>query len=90
MRNAIAILGGLGIGAALMYLFDPQGGNRRRALIRDKATKMNRLTRETVSGRAGDISNKAKGLIHDAKSAFTRETGTTPEHGTFGDQTVRG
>ena len=75
MRGILAILGGLGIGAALMYLFDPDGGNRRRALIRDKATKLNRQTREAIEGRAKDISNRTKGLIHEVKSTVSPETG---------------
>lgn len=68
MRGIIAILGGLGAGAALMYLLDPDGGNRRRALIRDKMVKLNRQTQEAVSGRVKDMSNRAKGLLHEAKS----------------------
>jgi hypothetical protein len=74
MKAILAILGGLGVGAALMYIFDPDGGNRRRALIRDKATKFNRQTREAIEGRAKDISNRTKGLIHEMKSASGSET----------------
>ena len=70
MKGALALLSGLGVGAALMYLFDPNEGNRRRALIRDKATKMNRQTREVMGGRMEDLSNRAKGLLHETKSAF--------------------
>lgn len=64
---------GLGIGAALMYLFDPDDGNRRRALIRDKGTSLGRKTQETVLGRVTDLTNRSKGMLHDAKKAF--ETG---------------
>ena len=79
MKNAIAILGGLGIGAALMYMFDPERGNTRRALMRDKAMKLDRKTREAVSGRVHDLSNRAKGMLHEGKSAFDKrtESGTT-------------
>jgi hypothetical protein len=56
-----------------MYLFDPQGGGRRRALIRDKATKFNRQTRETLEGKAKDLSNRAKGMAHELKSAMAPE-----------------
>jgi len=34
--SGLFVLGALGIGAALMYLFDPESGRRRRELIRDK------------------------------------------------------
>ena len=65
MRGIFAILAGLGVGAAVMYLFDPEGGNRRRALIRDKAVRLNRQTREAIGGTMKDLSNRAKGTMHD-------------------------
>ena len=71
MKAVLAILSGVGIGAALMYLFDPQGGNRRRTLIRDKAIKFNRQTRETIEAKAKDLSNRAKGTIHELKVAVS-------------------
>jgi len=77
MRGVFAILAGLGIGAGLMYLFDPQGGNRRRALIRDKATKLNRQTREALEGTAKDLSNRAKGMTHELKSSMSSESEST-------------
>ena len=73
MKGILAILSGIGVGAALMYLFDTQDGNRRRALIRDKATALSNDTQEALSGRAQDLSNRAKGLIHEAKSTFSSE-----------------
>jgi len=73
MKAIFAILAGVGVGAALMYLFDPEGGGRRRALMRDKATKLNRQTREAIEGKAKDLSNRAKGVVHELKSAVTPE-----------------
>ena len=69
MKGILTILGGIGVGAALMYLFDPKGGNRRRALIRDKAVGLTNDAKQAISGKAEDLSNRAKGLIHEAKSA---------------------
>jgi gas vesicle protein len=71
MRGIIAILAGLGVGAAVMYLFDPEGGNRRRALIRDKAVRLNRQTREAIDGTMKDLSNRAKGTMHEMMSGFS-------------------
>jgi len=68
MRGIFAILAGLGVGAAVMYLFDPEGGNRRRALIRDKAVRLNRQTREAIGGTMKDLSNRAKGTMHEMTS----------------------
>ena len=70
MKEVVALLAGLGTGALLMYLLDPDRGNRRRALIRDKVVKLNRQTQEAVGGRVKDMSNRAKGMLHEAKSAF--------------------
>jgi len=74
MKAILAILGGVGIGAALMYIFDPEGGNRRRNLIRDKAIKLNRQTREAIESNAKDLSNRAKGVVHELKTAVTSES----------------
>lgn len=84
MRQVFAILAGLGVGAGLMYLLDPDRGNRRRALIRDKMVKLNRQTQETVSGRVKDMSNRAKGMLHEAKSVFEPEEDASRQPTTFG------
>ena len=80
MRELIYALGAAGLGAAAMYLLDPDQGNRRRALIRDKAVKLNRQTMEAVSGRVQDATNRAKGMLHEAKSSL--ETDRTAEQPT--------
>lgn len=76
MNNSIwTFLSGVALGMGLMYLFDPQGGNRRRALIRDKAVGLTNDASEAISAKAEDLSNRAKGLMHEAKSAVTEITG---------------
>jgi hypothetical protein len=65
----IALLGGFGAGVALMYFFDPEQGNRRRALLRDQAVKWTRVTRETASGKAKDLRNRAMGAAHETRKA---------------------
>ena len=67
MKGIFTILGGLGAGAALMYLFDPSEGNRRRSMIRDKATSLNNSAQTAVGGRVRDISNRAKGTAARVK-----------------------
>jgi hypothetical protein len=74
MRGIFTVLTGLGIGAGLMYLFDPKDGNRRRALIRDKAIKLNRQTRDAIDGTVKDLSNRAKGAVHQISSGSASET----------------
>ena len=70
MKGILAIMSGLGVGAALMYLFDPEEGNRRRAVLRDKAMSVSNKAQDALGGRAQDFSNRAKGMLHEAKSTF--------------------
>lgn len=69
LMPGIALLGGFGAGIALMYFFDPEQGNRRRALLRDQITKWTRITRETASGKAQDFRNRSVGVMHEARKA---------------------
>lgn len=66
----------LGLGAAAMYLFDPEQGRRRRALLGDQMTKARRVIRERASGTARDLGNRAYGLGAEAR----RATGHPLEH----------
>ena len=64
-NQKLTMLAGLGLGATLMYFLDSRGGGRRRALVRDKAIKAQRKTRETAQGRAQDVRNRMKGAAHE-------------------------
>lgn len=79
MREAIALLSALGVGALLMYLLDPERGNRRRALILDKMVMLNRQTKEAANGKAKDLSNRAKSLLHEARSVFELKEDDLPD-----------
>ena len=68
-----ALLGGMGIGAALMYLLDPDRGGRRRALVRDKAARLGRLTGERFEARSRDLRNRAKGVAAKRKREEAEE-----------------
>ena len=52
-KPAAALLGGIGIGAALMYLLDPDRGRRRRALVRDKAVHFARVSGDRLGAPPG-------------------------------------
>lgn len=45
----------LGLGAAAMYLMDPEQGRRRRALARDKLVKARRAIRERAEGKTRQV-----------------------------------
>ena len=52
MKPGLALLGGIAAGTALMYLLDPEEGQRRRGLIRDKAMEWTRMGRDKATALA--------------------------------------
>ena len=76
MNKKAALIGGLGLGAALMYLFDPDRGRRRRALIRDKAEGAANKAGDYAGKMSRDLRNRAYGLVAETKSIFQPEEAT--------------
>jgi osmotically-inducible protein OsmY len=72
--KAWAFLGGVGVGALVMYFLDPTSGNRRRAVTRDRMLKAGRDTGEAIEGKAKDLTNRAKGLASRARARFGTDT----------------
>jgi hypothetical protein len=66
--QACAFLSGLALGAGLVYFFDPQGGRRRRALVRDKARSWATDTADYADKKARHLTNVAHGMAHEAQS----------------------
>ena len=73
MNKKAALVGGLGLGAALMYLFDPDRGRRRRALIRDKAEGAANKAGDYAGKMSRDLRNRAYGVVAETKSIFRQE-----------------
>ena len=65
--NAMTLLAGIGIGAALMYFLDPAGGGRRRALVRDQAKGPLNTTERELKGRSADLRNRARGAAAELR-----------------------
>jgi len=57
-----SLLSGMAIGAAVALAFDPDGGARRRALIRDKVVRGTRRTGEALDATVHDMANRARGV----------------------------
>ncbi|MDQ3773861.1 MAG: hypothetical protein M3461_05610 [Pseudomonadota bacterium] len=53
----------VGIGAALMYFFDPDSGRRRRERLRDQCTSATRKLQGSAHTRAPDLTNGRPGVI---------------------------
>jgi gas vesicle protein len=67
LSNLSWMLAGVAVGATLMYLFDPHSGNRRRAMMLDKANSASRKARKMVDATATDLGNRAQGMRHKAE-----------------------
>src|SRR5215207_10311785 len=73
MNRQLALLSGIGLGAIVMYMVDPDRGKRRRALVRDKFARATHKAPDAISATARDISNRVRGLAAEAASAFSSE-----------------
>jgi osmotically-inducible protein OsmY len=73
MNKGVALIGGAGLGAALMYIFDPDRGKRRRALIRDKVEAAGNKLSDTADKMQRDLRNRAYGVVAEAKSIFRHD-----------------
>ena len=73
MNRAVVLIGAAGIGAGLMYLFDPDRGKRRRAEIRNKAKHINRVAAEATGKTQRDVRNRLRGIVSEVKSLTRSE-----------------
>ncbi|MFN3428964.1 MAG: BON domain-containing protein [Candidatus Sericytochromatia bacterium] len=67
------LLTGLGLGAGLMYLLDPERGDRRRATLLEQATHVRTHGVGTVSKRSRHLRNRAVGLLAEARRRTRHE-----------------
>jgi uncharacterized membrane protein len=73
MNKGLAMIVGAGVGAGLMYLYDPQLGRRRRALTRDKFTHLTRRLDDAIEVTSRDLTNRAVGVWAEMRSCLSRE-----------------
>lgn len=72
--SALALLGAI-VGAALMYLFDPAQGGRRRALGRDRVVSLARRSGETADSASREALGRARGLLVELRSRWRSRAG---------------
>jgi uncharacterized membrane protein len=70
MKKGLMLMSGAGIGAALMYMLDPDRGKRRRAIVRDKARHLATEANQAIGKTSRDLNNRITGLFADAQSLF--------------------
>jgi len=80
MNKALLLVSGLGLGAGLMYMLDPEMGSRRRALTRGQAEMYRRWpddlvdhTRRTLGRQTDTLSRQTRGLLGRLGIPFKEE-----------------
>lgn len=73
MNRLTGLVGGLLAGAGLMYLFDPDRGARRRALVRDQAASARQRAGRTLQATFEDARNRARGTLTEAQLRWRGE-----------------
>jgi len=61
--SMFAILGAMGIGAALMYFLDPDSGRLRRALVHDQMTHYKTIGMNKTEALVHQAANQTRGAI---------------------------
>jgi osmotically-inducible protein OsmY len=72
IRTGAMLLGGLGLGAALMYVLDPERGKRRRGIVRDRALSVARKAGDRIDARSRDWRNRARGTAAQFRARKNR------------------
>jgi len=72
-NDRLLLIGALALGAALMYLFDPVRGNRRRKLLRDQINSFLNQSDNTIGKTARDLGNRTRGLMAETRAQLTEE-----------------
>jgi hypothetical protein len=65
MAHLRDLLAGFGIGAGMMYWFDPARGRHRRARLRDQMVHTCRETNAFINRGLRDLNNRLEGVAHD-------------------------
>ena len=66
--SILALLGAMGIGAALMYFLDPDSGRRRRALVKDQVNRYKALGLEKTEALVHQAADQTRGVIAKAQN----------------------
>ena len=64
------VVAGALVGAAIMYLLDPDRGARRRSLLRDKVVRAGNVSSDRLGKLGRDLRNRATGVAAETRSRF--------------------
>jgi osmotically-inducible protein OsmY len=68
MKALMTLATGFAVGAFAMYMFDPEEGRRRRALVRDKAASAGHDAERLARGASRHAANQLRGAAAEAQS----------------------
>ncbi|MBI3802136.1 MAG: SRPBCC family protein [Nitrospirae bacterium] len=68
MNRGLGLIGSFGLGAGLAYFFDPEMGDRRRAVVRDKLIQKIDQTTEEIESTLGEVQDRVKDLLAQVDS----------------------
>ena len=71
MKTLARLAAAFAAGAAVMYYLDPQGGRRRRALVRDRGLAVGHQAQRTVRNKALNAADRTRGALARARAAFS-------------------
>jgi uncharacterized membrane protein len=73
MSKLSSLLWGAAVGAGMMYFLDPQQGNRRKAMIRDRAYHLRNMGDEAFSVAVNDLRNRVRGVLAEGMALVSNE-----------------
>jgi uncharacterized membrane protein len=73
MRAGLWMVGGMGVGAGLMYWTDPRAGRRRRAIAQDKVRHALHEAGIGAGVVARDLLHRVRGYVFETRGRFRRE-----------------
>lgn len=74
MGKISSMLIGAGLGAGLMYYLDPQNGNRRQALVRDRFYRLQSRGDDAIETAVRDLRNRARGVLAEGMAMVSEES----------------
>lgn len=66
--SVVAGLAWAALGAAAMYMMDPERGRRRQSLLRDKLVRLGHVACDGTRRRARDVAHRSQGLLAEARA----------------------
>jgi uncharacterized membrane protein len=79
INRGFRLIGGLGLGAGLMYVFDPLVGKRRRAAVRHKMVHFAHKTADAIDVTSRDLKNSAVGIAAQTRRLVFRQKEVSDE-----------